>query len=155
PDLTGLKVLTSGALSLWVDRGSITLADPTASIAAAGPVFLTTAYGSVTLATPGAAAVSSTSGDVEITADRVAIALTSGITARAPGHGVTIAPWFGAVDLGSMTDNAANTLELSDDELDLITTPTLRIGDIPNTSNITISHPITQNAAHYGTLSLR
>src|SRR5262249_9088740 len=65
------------------------------------------------------------------------------------------APWFGAVDLGSMTDNAANTLELSDDELDLITTPTLRIGDIPNTSNITISHPITQNAAHYGTLSLR
>jgi Ca2+-binding RTX toxin-like protein len=154
PDLTGLKVLTSGPLSIYGDA-SITLADPTASIVAPGSVFLLTGpHGSLTLATSGAAAVSSTSGDVEITSNRVVIARTSGITAAAPGHHVTIEPFFGAVNLGSMTDNAANTLELSDDELDLITTPTLRIGDDSNTTNITVSQPITQNAAHYGTLSL-
>ena len=76
----------------------------------------------------------STSGDVTINADRMVIDSASGIIAQAPGHSVTIQPassaW--AVDLGSITDTAANTLELADAELDRIFTPTLRIGSTSN-----------------------
>ena len=79
---------------------------------------------------PAFGAVFSTSGDVTINADRVVIFTTSGIIAPGPGHSVTIQPvssaW--AIDLGSITDAAATTLELADAELDRIFTPTLRIG---------------------------
>ena len=132
-----------------------------ASIGAAG-----NAGGNVTL-TPGAGnplvliapalggAVFSTSGDVTINADRMVIDSASGIIAQAPGHSVTIQPassaW--AVDLGSITDTAANTLELADAELDRIFTPTLRIGSTSNTGDITISDQITNTST--GVLSLR
>jgi hypothetical protein len=124
--------------------------------AGAGVTFFTGAGGSVDLSAAGPAAVFSNSGDVTIDADRVAIAGTSGITAAASAHGVTIEPaspaW--AVNLGSTTDVAANTLELSDAELDRISTPTLRIGNTTATGDITVSSPITSDG-HYGTLSLR
>src|SRR6185503_20239158 len=96
-----------------------------------------------------------TSGDVTINADRMVIDSASGIIAQAPGHSVTIQPassaW--AVDLGSITDTAANTLELADAELDRIFTPTLRIGSTSNTGDITISDQITNTST--GVLSLR
>ena len=47
-----------------------------------------------------------------------------------------------AIDLGSTSDDAANTLELSDAELDRITARTLRIGD-SLTGAITISLALT------------
>src|SRR5262245_22266621 len=85
----------------------------------------------------------------------MAIAGTSGITATAAGHGVTIQPmnpnW--EVNLGSTTDLAPDTLELSDAELDRITAPTLRIGKT-SAIDLTVSSPITSDG-HYDTLSLR
>jgi hypothetical protein len=55
------------------------------------------------------------------------------------------------IDLGSTTDAAAGTLELSDAELDRITTSALQIG-VSNGGAITISAPI--NPANTSTLSL-
>jgi trimeric autotransporter adhesin len=122
---------------------------------AGGNVALTAGAGSpLVLIAPSAAAVFSSSGDVTVNADRVVIDSSSGITASTFAHGVTIQPlspdW--AVDLGSITDAAANTLELSDAELDRIVTPTLRIGNTSNTGDITVSGQITENA---GLLALR
>jgi Ca2+-binding RTX toxin-like protein len=153
--LTGLEVLTSGDLS-FSTSAALTLADPDASVVAAGNVNLTSGGDRLfTLATPSAAAVSSTSGDVVISADRMAIAGTSGITASAPGHSVTIQPfnpgW--AVNLGSVTDLAPSTLELSDAELDRVTTPMLQIGKTA-VAVLTVGSPITSDG-HYDTLSLR
>src|SRR5262245_45676070 len=122
-----------------------------------GNVTLTTGAGSpLVLNAPSAAAVFSGSGNVNINADRVVIDDSSGITAQAPGHSVTIQPassaW--AVNLGSISDAAASTLELADVELDRIFTPTLRIGNTANTGDMTISSQITADG-HYDTLSLR
>src|SRR5262249_8894832 len=58
-----------------------------------------------------------------------------------------------AIDLGSTTDTAASTLELSDAELDRVFTPTLVIGDPANTGSITITNAI--SPANVTTLSLR
>ena len=122
---------------------------------AGGNVTLTPgAGGPLVLIAPSAGAVFSNSGDVTINADRLVIDNSSGITALAFGHGVTIQPassaW--AIDLGSVTDAAASTLELSDAELDRIFTHTLRIGSASNTGDITVSGQITENNA--GLLSL-
>ncbi|MGH9202945.1 MAG: hypothetical protein ACRD2A_17100, partial [Vicinamibacterales bacterium] len=61
------------------------------------------------------------------------------------GGGVTLVPESAvdpdAIVLGSGTDAAANTLELSDAELDFITTSTLRIGD-SSALALTITGPI-------------
>jgi hypothetical protein len=123
---------------------------------AGGNVTLTAGAGSpLVLIAPSAGAVFSSSGDITINADRVVIDNTSGITASAAGHGVSIQPvssaW--AVDLGSITDAAVSTLELSDAELDRIFTPTLRIGNTSNTGDIIVSGQITENNATL--LSLR
>ena len=56
------------------------------------------------------------------------------------------------IDLGSQTDAAAGTLELSDAELDTISDSVLRVGD-GTTGNITVSNPLTANG-HYGSLGL-
>ena len=71
--------------------------------------------------------ISTGSGPVSITADK--IDLQGPITAA--GQTVTLQPSTAghAVDLGSDTDAAANTLELSDLELDNITADVLRIGE--------------------------
>src|SRR5439155_20194572 len=77
---------------------------------------------------PFSTAVFSNSGDVNANADRVAIDAASGITAS--GGSVTIqqvSPAW-AINLGSTTDVAAATLELSDAEIDRIFAPLLRIG---------------------------
>lgn len=95
------------------------------------------------LATTGGG-VSSTSGDVTINADRINNAAASGGINAGAGD-VNILPVSAAwtIDLGSTTDAAANTLELSDAELDNITVGgILRIGDTGNTGNIELSDPI-------------
>jgi hypothetical protein len=64
----------------------------------------------------------------------------------APGQIVALQP-FGsdAINLGSTSDVAADTLELSDAELDRITAGTLRIGD-GNAGSITISEAISTSS---------
>jgi hypothetical protein len=80
-----------------------------------------------------------------LSADRMAI----NAPVSAPGQSVTLLPDYtadtgDAIDLGSATDTAPATLELSDAELDRITAATIRIGD-PGTGPITITAPITAN----------
>src|SRR5262245_60585763 len=96
--------------------------------------------------------VSSQSGDVIVNADRIAIANISTIAAA---HSVTLQPVSSAwgVNLGSATDVAAGTLELSDAELDRVFAPTLRVGSTAAAGNLTVSSAIT--ADDYDTLSLR
>jgi trimeric autotransporter adhesin len=115
---------------------------------------ITGADGFLTLTVPDPGALFSNSGDVTVDADHVSIASGSGITAAAVGHSVTIeqvSPAW-AVNLGSTTEAAASTLELSDAELDRVFTPTLRIGRASNTGDIIVSSQITTSDP---TLSLR
>ncbi|HEX2727097.1 MAG TPA: hypothetical protein VHN20_14855, partial [Beijerinckiaceae bacterium] len=97
-------------------------------------------------------AVFSRSGDVTVNADRVVIASDSGITTN--NGSVNLLPVSAAwtIDLGSAGDGAANTLELSDAELDRIFTQTLRIGNLGNTGPINVTSQITGTT--YPTLSL-
>jgi hypothetical protein len=103
----------------------------------------------------GSEAVFSTSGVVHVTADRVAVAAGSGITA-ATGY-VEFQPLTSGrlVTLGSTTDVAGSTLELSDAELDRIFAPELSIGN-GSTGAITITDQISSDGlgGHYDTLSL-
>jgi trimeric autotransporter adhesin len=122
---------------------------------AGGNVTVTTgADGRLTVGSLGLAGrtVYSNSGDLTINADRLAISNSSDIAAA---HSVTLqsasSAW--AINLGSFTDTAAGTLELSDTELDRISTPTLRIGSTAMTGDLTVSSQIT--AQNYDTLSLR
>lgn len=112
--------------------GNITVTDAngdSASVGAfgTGDVTLTAGPGQfVTLDIDTFGAVFSDGGDVTVNADRVNLN-GGGITAN---NGiVTLQPVTAAwgVDLGSTTDLAVATLELSDAELDLIHAPTLRI----------------------------
>jgi hypothetical protein len=120
--------------------------------AGANVVILVGPNGTLTLSAPSSSAIFSNSGYVTIVADRVKIDNASGITASAGT--VTIlqssGPWN--IDLGSTTDVAANTLELSDAELDRIFSPTLIVGDEINNGNINITAAI--SPANATTLSL-
>jgi len=94
----------------------------------------------------------SSSGDVMVSADRLVLASGSAISAGS--HVVTIQPrsnnW--TVNLGSTTDAALSTLELSDAELDRVTAGVLRIGDLTNTLALQITASITAPGCY--TLSL-
>ncbi len=85
-------------------------------------------------------------GRIEIAADTILIESTATITnslgivsfsSTTPGRNI---------NLGSNVDTAANTLEMSDAELDRVTANTLQIGD-PNSGPIILSSPITRSAA--------
>lgn len=84
------------------------------------------------------AGIDSTEGTITLTADlldiNAVISSTISVTLLTATEGTLI-------DLGSMTDEAADTLELSDDELKLIGTPKLRIGD-EAAGDITVSSDI-------------
>ena len=75
------------------------------------------------------------------------IAVEDGSVINSGGQTVTLRQRTAgtAINLGSSTDVASNTLELSDAELDRITTASLQIGVLA--SSITISNPITRSAA--------
>jgi hypothetical protein len=93
----------------------------------------------------------SNGGDVIINADRMAISAGS----VQAGQLLTVVPvsaptW--QVDLGSTTDAAASTLEVSSAELQRLDAPVVRVGDAGVTP-ITVSAPVT--AAANRTLSLR
>ncbi len=96
-------------------------------------------------------AVFSQSGGVTINADRLFIDADSGVTAS---NGMVLVQPLTAgrlIDLGSTTDLAANTLEISAIELSRFFTPLLRIGN-SLAGNITVTAPV--NAQNAPTLSL-
>jgi serralysin len=115
--------------------GNITLDNQTGAGArvranGAGDVVLTTGADSfLTLAAPDSGAVVSTaSGDVTANADRITIHPASGIMAASGLATIRPVSAAWAIDLGSLTDAAANTLEISDAELDSISAADLLIG---------------------------
>ena len=124
----------------------------------AGNVTLTTGANSFfNLTAPFSNAVFSNSGNVTVNADRAAISNSSGITAL---NGIVTIQQVSTnftINLGSATDAAVNTLELSDAELDRIFSPTLRIGNSGGTfiGGINVTAAITQAGSSYTTLSLR
>ncbi|MEQ1860137.1 MAG: DUF4394 domain-containing protein [Chthoniobacteraceae bacterium] len=125
-----------------------------ASLGARGTGDVTLTAGSdrfVNISAPFSNAVFSNGGDVTINADRLAIDGAAGVSATAGV--VTIVPVSAGrlIDLGSTTDAAANTLEISAVELSRFFTPLLRVGDF-NSSNITVTAPV--SATNAPTLSL-
>ena len=96
-------------------------------------------------------AVFSGGGDVTINADRLAIDAASGVTANAGIITVQPVSFGRLIDLGSTTDAAANTLEISATELTRFFTPLLRIGN-PAAGNITVTAPV--DSANAPVLSL-
>ena len=93
----------------------------------------------LTLAATSTAAVYSNSGTVTVGADRVAIAGGSGITATSGTITIRPASNSWAVLLGSATDVAAGTLELSDAELDRLFAASLAVGRSSNTGALSVS----------------
>jgi uncharacterized repeat protein (TIGR01451 family) len=130
---TGVVVATAGQnITISGDDGSIGTAG------AGNDVTLTSTAGIVDISASVPNAVFS-SGDVVINTDKIAIAATSGVTAST-GTVTIQSPTTAAIVLGSATDLAAATIELSDAELDRIFTPTV----ILNTNG---AAPITVTAA--------
>lgn len=114
---------------------------------ASADVDVTTAAGQPFLLTANFAdAVFSSSGDVAVGSDVVQIASGSGITAD-DGH-VQLVPVTpaAAIDLGSATDVAPNTLELSDAELDNLTADVVEIGSNATTGGVTFTSPVGPDA---------
>src|SRR5204863_3905131 len=70
-------------------------------------------------------------GSIIINADRIIINPTANATVDAAANAVTLRQETEGtlIDLGSTSDTAANTLELSDGELDRVTCGTLNVGD--------------------------
>jgi Ca2+-binding RTX toxin-like protein len=148
---------TGGGVTATAGR-DITIVGSAAGIVAAGNAgadltLSTGVNGQLSIGALALSSVGSTSGDVTINADRMAIA---SIVSIFGGQSVTLQPvssdW--GVDLGSTTDVAAQTLELSDAELDSIVTPILRVGSTAMTGTIRVTSQIASDG-DYGTLSLR
>jgi Ca2+-binding RTX toxin-like protein len=119
---------TNAGASVSAER-DITIADnaTVGAIGAGDAALATGADGLLSLNGLSSNTVFSNFGFVRVAADRVAIAATSGVTA---GNFAQIGPRSvnRAIDLGSPTDVAPNTLELSDAELDRIFAAHLEIG---------------------------
>ncbi len=124
------KISTAGgALNLFGTSGS----------GAASPAFRTSTSGTVAINTD-------LTGPINIIADSIKIG--SNTTLRAGNAGsssLTILPQTNGVafNIGSTTDNAASTIELSDAELDRINASTINLGNA-NTGAITVSNAISR-----------
>ncbi|MBL4664793.1 MAG: S-layer family protein, partial [Nitrospinaceae bacterium] len=124
-DGTAGVTTNKGAIAVIVSTGDLTVANNVNS--GVGTVALTTSQNEkkITINT-GVTVTGTGTGGVSLTADKMSI--VGSITAT--GRIVTLKPSIAgeAINLGSGTDIATNTLELSDGELDNITATTLRIG---------------------------
>ncbi len=135
-----VRVVSGTAGQITSSGGDVTIAG-TAGTGGSGNLGVEVqSGGAITTATSG--------GNITVIADKMSIAdavsatNSSIVTLRQKTNTV-------AIDLGSTTDAAANTLELSDAELDLVTAGTLQIGNA-NSGMITVSAAIT----YAGSLSL-
>ena len=118
-----------------------------------GDVVLTAgANGTVTLGSGTVATLWSNFGDVVVNADRIVIGANSGIYADAGT--VTLRPLTAGwdVNLGSATDAAIGTLELSRDELNSIVTPTLSVGST-STGNVRVTDRVGPTVSQFEIVS--
>jgi Ca2+-binding RTX toxin-like protein len=151
---------TGGSVSITAGR-DINVSDVNGGAAAVaaggaggGDVTLTTGLGgSLFLTSNTSNAVFAGSGDVMINTDRMILPFGTGITAP---HSVTIQQrspdW--SIKLGSAEDSDVSAMELTDAELDRISTAILRLGDPANTGDIIVLNPISAGSS-YATLALR
>jgi uncharacterized repeat protein (TIGR01451 family) len=147
---TNANVLATAAGNISVSN----LTGTTASIAAngSGNVTLQTGLdGSLTLSSPLPGAVSSFGGNIFLTADHLIVQSGSGATANNGTIQIQALTLSRGVNLGSTTDLDANRIEISDAEVDAMTTPRLLIADT-DIGGILISAPITRAT---GELELR
>jgi Ca2+-binding RTX toxin-like protein len=124
----GNVVITAGGdISITASFGTDASLQATGN--AGADVILTTGFGrTFTLTAPFNDALASTSGNVTVNADRILIDPTSGIAAFGGQVILTTAADGRAIKVGSGTDSST-ALELSDAELDRVSTPSLFIGD--------------------------
>jgi len=138
--VTGIDT-NGGTVRVDVTTGNLTIADTAAAndIDATGAITLTVAANNGLFTINSGAVVNTTSGGVTVSADKMNLAGSI----SAAGQTVTLHNSVGAdaIDLGSATDSQANTLELSDAELDRITADLLVIGSA-TTGAITVSSDI-------------
>ncbi|MCI0632958.1 MAG: hypothetical protein L0206_03440, partial [Actinobacteria bacterium] len=125
--LVGVTIAGGGSASLAVSAASpLTVAAPVAN-ASGGAIELTAAGDDQLLTNQSSIA---TAGGVTLVADRMDLQAGSTVT----GAMVALRPEAvvdagDAIDLGSVSDLAPDTLELSDAELDTVSAGTLRLGD--------------------------
>ena len=140
----------AGNLSLTTIMGNLVVTNTPAAndVSASGTISLQVMGDDNTLTIASGANSASTGGDHSYVADKLALAGTISATGRI----VTLTSNESGelVNLGSLTDAAADTLELSNSELSNIAASVLRIGNA-NTSVITVSQNV---AAGSTTLSL-
>ncbi len=121
--LTQDGVLTAQGTFAAVVTNSLTIDE---NITSGGTTDITVTGDGATLEITTGDTVSSTSGTATLTADRMDLAGAVDATGQVVVLKANAAG--DAIDVGSATDAAADTLELSDTELDSITATTLRIG---------------------------
>ncbi|MBL4664864.1 MAG: hypothetical protein JKY23_02750, partial [Nitrospinaceae bacterium] len=148
--VAGVKGLTTNNadITLVASTGNLTVTDNSVTNdinAGTGSVVMTASDNETTVQIEADADVKATGG-VTITADKM---ILSG-TITATGAIVTLKPEVvkdvDTVDLGSTTDVAANSLELSDAELDNITATTIRVGSTTSGA-ITVSADLSPAAS--------
>ncbi len=128
----------NGSVTLTALSGNVNLSAPADTLVAAGPVTIAL-YGDDATFTLEDYKTLRSGEYVHIVADKMVLAGSISAT----GQTVTLRPHAAGttVTLGSTTDNTANTLELSDAELDRITAGTLVIGS-SSSGPLTISQTI-------------
>jgi len=141
-DVDGIQGVAAHGVTLTANTGNLTVANGGAAndINATDAIAVTVSGDEATLAIASGASVQSTGGDHTYTADKMDL----GGTITATGRTVNLRPNEAgeAIDLGSTTDGASDTLELSDAELDTIAAGTLAIGT-PSAGSIGVSQVIT------------
>ena len=121
----GNIALTGGAIT--TTSGAVIVGKSSVTLNSSGTSGVVTIGGSIT-----APSISFTTQKIAINA---ALTATSTVTVSQSNAST-------AINLGSTSDSASNTIEISDAELDRISTPTLRIGVTSNTGSITVSQAI-------------
>src|SRR5579885_677190 len=123
----------TSTVSLTASTGAITVANTSAAsghdVDAAGDITITLNANDTAFTINSGANVNTTTGGITVIADKMVLTGTITDTDATPANIVTLKPVYtDAINLGSTTDLAVNTLELSSTELNNITATTLRIG---------------------------
>ncbi|ELP31406.1 tandem-95 repeat protein, partial [Rhodopirellula baltica] len=137
----GSVALTAGDTGASAGDNDVTVDD---DVAATGDVSITLEGDDAKLTVVSGDSVESSTGSVTLTADKMALVGT--VSSDTSTGIVTLQPFSGgqAIDLGSSVDTTVDTLELSNAELNQITTSKLIIGrdDTSATGDITVTQAI-------------
>ena len=142
----------SGTVDLTATTGNVTLNSSSSDISATGLISIVLGGDDALLDVSDSGASIASAGGVSIEADKINLVGT--INATAANITITNDPTEAdAIDLGSNTDNAVDTLELSDAELDNITTTGVLILGSSNVTGINVSSAI--SPANVSTVHLK